>query len=142
MADFAALAARIRTWGHELGFQRIGVAGIQLREDETRLRDWLAEGRHGTMDYMARHGSKRSRPDELVPGTLRVVSARMDYGTGDDADAWRTLADGERAYVARYALGRDYHKVLRGRLQKLADRIAADAGPFGYRVFTDSAPVL
>ena len=142
MDDFAALAGRIRTWGRELGFQQIGVAGIELREDEARLRDWLAEGRHGTMDYMARHGSKRSRPDELVPGTLRVVSARMDYGTGDDTAAWRTLADGERAYVARYALGRDYHKVLRARLQKLADRIAADAGPFGYRVFTDSAPVL
>ena len=142
MADFAALAERIRTWGRELGFQRIGVAGIELGEDEAHLREWLAEGRHGTMDYMARHGTKRARPGELVPGTLRVVSARMDYGTGDDTDAWRTLADGERAYIARYALGRDYHKVLRGRLQKLADRIAADAGPFGYRVFTDSAPVL
>ncbi len=94
------------------------------------------------MDYMARHGDKRSRPDELVPGTLRVVSVRMDYGTGDDAAAWTTLDQGERAYVARYALGRDYHKVMRNRLQKLADRIAGHAGPFGYRAFVDSGPVL
>ncbi len=94
------------------------------------------------MDYMARHGDKRTRPDQLVPGTLRVISVRMDYGTGDDAAAWATLEDGERAYVARYALGRDYHKVMRNRLQKLADRIAADIGPFGYRAFVDSAPVL
>jgi epoxyqueuosine reductase len=142
MADFAALAGRIKDWGRELGFQQVGVAGVELGEDERHLREWLAQGRHGTMDYMARHGDKRSRPDELVPGTLRVISARMDYGTGDDDDAWRTLADGERAYVARYALGRDYHKVLRGRLQKLADRIAGEIGPFGYRAFTDSAPVL
>lgn len=142
MTDFAALAERITTWGRELGFQQVGVAGIELGEDEAHLRDWLAQGRHGTMDYMAAHGSKRSRPDELVPGTLRVITARMDYGTGDDEAAWSTIADGERAYIARYALGRDYHKVLRGRLQKLADRIAESAGPFGYRVFTDSAPVL
>jgi epoxyqueuosine reductase len=94
------------------------------------------------MDYMARHGDKRSRPAELLPGTLRVISVRMDYGTGEDAAAWDTLADGERAYVARYALGRDYHKLMRARLQKLADRIAAEVGGFGYRVFVDSAPVL
>lgn len=142
MTDLAALAERIRLWGRELGFQQIGIAGIALGEDEAHLRDWLARGLHGSMDYMARHGDKRSRPDELVPGTLRVISARMDYGTGDDTAAWDTIADGERAYIARYALGRDYHKVMRGRLQKLVDRIAADAGPFGGRVFTDSAPVL
>jgi epoxyqueuosine reductase len=142
MHDPATLARDIQTWGRELGFQQVGFAGIELGEDEAHLRDWLAKGQHGAMDYMARHGDKRSRPDELVPGTLRVISVRMDYGTGDDAAAWATLDDRERAYVARYALGRDYHKVLRNRLQKLCDRIAAEVGPFGYRAFVDSAPVL
>ena len=142
MHDPAALARNIQTWGRELGFQQVGFAGVALGEDEAHLRDWLAKGQHGAMDYMARHGDKRSRPGELVPGTLRVISVRMDYGTGDDAAAWATLDEGERAYVARYALGRDYHKVLRNRLQKLCDRIAAEVGPFGYRAFVDSAPVL
>ncbi len=142
MPDHAALAELIRTWGRELGFQQLGFAGIELAQDEAHLHDWLAKGQHGRMDYMARHGDKRSRPDELVPGTIRVVSVRMDYGTGDDAEAWATLDRGEHAYVARYALGRDYHKVMRNRLQALADRIAAHAGPFGYRAFVDSAPVL
>jgi epoxyqueuosine reductase len=142
MHDPAALARNIQTWGRELGFQQVGFAGVELGEDEAHLRDWLAKGQHGAMDYMARHGDKRSRPDELVPGTLRVISVRMDYGTGDDAAAWATLDESERAYVARYALGRDYHKVLRNRLQKLCDRIAAEVGPFGYRAFVDSAPVL
>lgn len=142
MPDLATLARHIKTWSRELGFQQLGVAGVALGEDEAHLRDWLAQGQHGSMDYMARHGSKRSRPDELVPGTLRVISVRMDYGTGDDEAAWATLEAGERAYVARYALGRDYHKVMRNRLQKLADRIAGEIGPFGYRAFVDSAPVL
>jgi epoxyqueuosine reductase len=142
MPDHAALAELIRTWGRELGFQQLGVAGIELGQDEAHLRDWLAKGQHGRMDYMARHGDKRSRPAELVPGTLRVLSVRMDYGTGDDGEAWATLGEAERAYVARYALGRDYHKVMRHRLQKLADRIATHAGPFGYRAFVDSGPVL
>ena len=142
MHDLAALTERIKTWSRELGFQQTGIAGIALAEDEKHLHDWLAQGQHGEMDYMARHGDKRSRPDQLVPGTLRVISVRMDYGTGDDAAAWATLEHGERAYVARYALGRDYHKVMRNRLQKLADHIAADIGPFGYRAFVDSAPVL
>ena len=142
MPDHAALADLIRTWSLELGFQQLGIAGIELSPDAAHLKDWLAKGQHGRMDYMARHGDKRARPDELVPGTLRVLSVRMDYGTGEDADAWATLDQGERAYVARYALGRDYHKVMRNRLQKLADRIAAHIGPFGYRAFVDSAPVL
>lgn len=141
-ADMTALARAIRAWGAELGFQQVGIAGVELGEDEAHLRDWLAKGQHGAMDYMARHGDKRSRPAELVPGTLRVLSVRMDYGTGEDAAAWATLERGEDAYVARYALGRDYHKVLRNRLQKLADRIAGEIGPFGYRAFVDSAPVL
>jgi epoxyqueuosine reductase len=142
--DFAALARRIKAWGAELGFAKIGITGVELGEDEARLLDWLRHGRHGTMDYMQRHGTRRSRPAELQPGTVRVISARMDYSpTGADTEtAWQTLRDGERAYIARYALGRDYHKLIRGRLQKLADRIEAETGPFGYRAFTDSAPVL
>src|SRR6185436_8834763 len=107
-----------------------------------RLQAWLALGRHGTMHYMQRHGTRRSRPDELVPGTLRVVSARMDYRVDDATDPDRVLHDPELGYVSRYAIGRDYHKVLRTRLAKLADRIAAAAGTAGYRAFTDSAPVL
>jgi epoxyqueuosine reductase len=142
MHDLRALSEDIKRWSRELGFQQTGIAGVELGEDESHLRDWLAKGQHGEMDYMARHGDKRSRPAELQPGTLRVISVRMDYGTGDDAAAWSTLADGERAYVARYALGRDYHKLMRNRLQKLADRIGEQAGLFGYRVYVDSAPVL
>jgi epoxyqueuosine reductase len=140
--DLIALKTRLQQWSRELGFQRLGVAGVELAEDEAQLRDWLDQGQHGDMAWMARHGDKRSRPAELQPGTLRVISVRMDYGTGDDAGAWQTLADGSRAYVARYALGRDYHKLMRARLQKLADRIAEEIGPFGHRVFVDSAPVL
>ncbi|MCD7098715.1 tRNA epoxyqueuosine(34) reductase QueG [Stenotrophomonas sp. MMGLT7] len=140
--DPAYAAVRIRALARELGFQRCGIAGIELGEDEAHLRDWLAQGLYGTMHWMAQHGSKRTRPAELVPGTLRVVSVGLDYGRKDDAQAWGTLADGERAYVARYALGRDYHKLMRNRLQKLAERVQAEVGPFGHRVFVDSAPVL
>ncbi len=142
LADPAALARAIKAWAAELGFQQAGIAAISLDGDAAHLRDWLGKGQHGEMEYMARHAALRADPAALLPGTLRVVSVRMDYGTGDDAAAWATLADGERAYVARYALGRDYHKLLRNRLQRLADRIAAEAGPFGYRAFVDSAPVL
>ena len=140
-ADPAALALRIKALAREAGFQRCGIAGIELGEDEAYLREWLAEGLYGSMGWMARHGDKRSRPQELVPGTLRVVSVGLDYGQDPD-EAWRTLDDGSRAYVARYALGRDYHKLMRQRLQRLADRIAGEIGPFGHRVFVDSAPVL
>ena len=142
MPDLRALASNIKHWSAELGFQQAGIADVDLSQDETHLRDWLAQGQHGRMEYMARHGDKRSRPAELQPGTMRVISVRMDYGTGDDAAAWNTLQDGARAYVARYALGRDYHKLMRARLQKLADRISDEVGEFGYRVFVDSAPVL
>jgi len=142
LPDPAAVAARIRVLARELGFQRCGISGVELGEDEAHLRDWLARGLHGTMEWMARHGDKRARPAELVPGTLRVVSVGLDYGRRDEDQAWATLADGQRAYVARYALGRDYHKLMRNRLQRLADRIAAEIGPFGHRVFVDSAPVL
>ena len=136
----AQLARDIKAWGRTLGFDELGIADIDLAEAETRLSAWLAQGFHGEMDYMARHGSKRSRPAELVPGTVRVVSARMSYWP-HARPAQAVLADGKLAYVSRYALGRDYHKVLRGRLQALAQRIS-EAAPHGYRVFTDSAPVL
>ena len=139
--DAGQLAAAIVEWGRELGFQEIGITDTELGEAEEHLQRWLAAGRHGDMAYMARHGTARSRPAELVPGTLRVISARMNYWPGG-ADAQAALADGSRAYVARYAVGRDYHKVLRARLARLVDRIAGEVGPFGYRVFTDSAPVL
>lgn len=137
----AALADRIRTLARAAGFQRVGISGIELGDDEAHLRDWLAQGLYGSMDWMARHGTLRARPAELVPGTIRVISVGLDYGQDPDA-AWQTLNDGERAYVARYALGRDYHKLLRNRLQKLAEQVQAEIGPFGYRAFTDSAPVL
>ena len=139
--DLAPLAAAIKSWGVELGFQAVGIANADLGAAEARLAEWLARGFHGEMDYMARHGAKRARPAALVPGTLRVISARMDYRPAA-ADAEATLADRSKAYVSRYALGRDYHKVLRARLQRLADRIEGEVGEFGYRVFTDSAPVM
>lgn len=141
-AQLAELAAAVKTWGRELGFQRIGIADIDLGEHETRLLDWLAAGFHGEMRYMAGHGVKRSQPAELIPGTARVIAARMDYWPPDAAEPWSVLRRPELGYVSRYALGRDYHKVLRQRLRRLADRIAATVGPFGHRVFVDSAPVL
>jgi epoxyqueuosine reductase len=139
--DLDALAHSIKDWGRDLGFQKVGIAGIDLAQDERYLQAWLAQGRDGTMDYMQRHGTRRSRPAELVAGTLRVVSARMDYRT-ETADPEAVLSDPELGYVSRYALGRDYHKVLRSRLARLATRIAEAAGTAGYRAFTDSAPVL
>jgi len=140
--DWAALAADIATWGRDLGFEAIGISDTDLSTEESHLLRWLSLGRHGTMDYMARHGTTRARPADLVPGTVRVITARMNYWPRAAAGADVTLADGQSAYIARYALGRDYHKVLRARLQQLADRIFEDVGSFGYRVFTDSAPVL
>jgi epoxyqueuosine reductase len=139
--DFDALARSIKDWGRDLGFQKVGIAGIDLAQDEQHLQTWLAQGRYGTMDYMQRHGTRRSRPAELVAGTLRVVSARMDYRT-ETADPDAVLSDPELGYVSRYAFGRDYHRVLRSRLARLATRIADAAGTAGYRAFTDSAPVL
>jgi epoxyqueuosine reductase len=141
MRDVRALAATIKAWGRELGFQAVGIADVDLAAAEPGLQSWLDNGFHGEMDYMGRHGLRRARPCELVPGTVRVVSARMDYLPAA-VPAEAVLADGAKAFVSRYALGRDYHKVLRGRLQTLADRIGAEVGEFGYRVFTDSAPVL
>src|SRR5229473_3272656 len=140
-ADLAMLAATIKSWGRELGFQAVGIADTDLSAAEARLAAWLASGFAGELDYMRKHGSKRTQPASLVPGTLRIISARMDYRPRA-TESWSVLADGNKAFVARYALGRDYHKVLRGRLRQLAERIAGEIGEFGYRVFTDSAPVM
>jgi epoxyqueuosine reductase len=140
--DWAALATRIREWGQALGFESVGVSDVDLAGEELHLLNWLDAGRHGEMDYMVRHGATRARPPALVPGTTRVITARLNYWPARARSATDILNDSQLAYVARYALGRDYHKVLRGRLARLAQRIADDVGPFGYRVFTDSAPVL
>lgn len=140
-ADLGILAATIKAWGRELGFQAVGITDTGLAAAEPRLAAWLARNFDGELHYMRRHGFKRTRPAMLVPGTLRVVSARMDYRS-DATDSTKVLEDDAKAFVARYALGRDYHKVLRGRLQRLADRIENEIGEFGYRVFTDSAPVM
>ncbi|MES2422779.1 MAG: tRNA epoxyqueuosine(34) reductase QueG, partial [Pseudomonadota bacterium] len=137
----------MQAWARELGFSQIGVSGIDLSSAEPGLQAWLAQGFHGEMAYMAQHGMKRARPAELVPGTVSVITARMDYLTAHHGDDWQAvefarLAQPAEAVISLYARGRDYHKVLRNRLQKLADRIAEHLGPFGHRVFTDSAPVL
>jgi epoxyqueuosine reductase len=136
------LARQIKTWGRKLGFQQVGITDTELGQDEIRLLDWLAQRRHGEMDYMERHSTLRSRPQELLPGTTRVISVRMDYWPESAASANQMLEDPLQAYLSRYALGRDYHRLLRKRLQQLAGRIQQAAGPFGYRAFTDSAPIL
>jgi epoxyqueuosine reductase len=141
-AEMPALGRRIRLLAAELGFQAIGVSDIDLRHAEPGLLEWLRAGFHGDMDYMAKHGLKRTRPAELVPGTMRVISARMNYLPRTSADSWRVIQDDSRGYVSRYALGRDYHKVLRRRLQRLAERIQDEVAGHHYRVFTDSAPVM
>ncbi len=140
--DWDGLAARIVAWGRELGFGAVGIADTDLGADEARLVNWLAAGHHGAMDYMARHGVRRARPAELIPGTVRVITVRLDYLPARARDASAVLADRTRAYVSRYALGRDYHKVMRQRLARLAARIGDEVGDFGHRVFSDSAPVL
>ena len=144
VADLSKLAATIKVWGRELGFQEIGIANAtaDTSRAEAGLLAWLAKGHHGDMDYMAKHGVRRARPAELVPGALRVISARMNYTPPAAKDSWQVMQDGDKAFISRYALGRDYHKVIRARLQKLADRITEEVGAFNYRVFTDSAPVM
>jgi epoxyqueuosine reductase len=141
-AELAGLRADLERWARELGFAQVGVSGVELGQAEARLIEWLGRGWHGDMDYLSRHGTLRSRPAELVPGTLTVICARLDYFPGQAREAWSVLDDGALGYVSRYALGRDYHKVMRGKLQALAGRIAERVGPFGYRVFSDSAPVM
>ncbi|MGN6390262.1 MAG: tRNA epoxyqueuosine(34) reductase QueG [Burkholderiaceae bacterium] len=145
--DLPALATAIKAWGRELGFADVRIADTDLRIHEAGLQAWLDAGCHGDMDYMAEHGMKRARPDQLVPGTVRVITARIDYLPRDIEPGWREaesarLADPSAAVVSIYARGRDYHKVMRNRLQRLASRIEAEIGGFGYRVFTDSAPVM
>jgi len=125
-----------------LAFRPLVSATLDLTAAESGLLEWLSLGWHGELDYMANHGTKRSRPSELVPGTLRVISLRMNYLPTDASDSWQILAEGEKAFISRYALGRDYHKVLRNRLVKLADKIRAEVSGYDGRVFTDSAPVM
>lgn len=141
--DLPQLAKSIKEWGKGLGFQSVSIAdaGADMSQAEAGLFEWLDKGCHGEMDYMARHGTRRTRPAELVPGTLRVISARMNYKP-IARDSWQVIRDGTGAFISRYALGRDYHKVLRGRLQKLAEKIEAETGHLNYRVFSDSAPVM
>ncbi|HQT32071.1 MAG TPA: tRNA epoxyqueuosine(34) reductase QueG [Thiobacillus sp.] len=136
------LAQHIKHWGRELGFAGVGIADCDLSAAEMGLLTWLDQGFHGEMDYMAAHGVKRSRPADLLPGTLRIISVRLDYFPPAAADPHTVMADPHAAYLARYALGRDYHKVLRSRLQRLAEKISAEVGDHHFRVFTDSAPVL
>jgi epoxyqueuosine reductase len=140
--DPAAAKRQLASRARELGFDRIGVALIDIPEDEQHLLRWLDAGFHGEMDYMRRHGLMRSRPQELAPGTIRVVSARMDYWPEGAREPNAVLGDPGAGYISRYALGRDYHKVLRGALARLAETLARDFGPFGHRVCVDSAPVL
>jgi epoxyqueuosine reductase len=140
--DLAALARAIREWGAELGFQQIGIAATSPLDDETHLARWLSQQRHGEMGYKERHGMLRARPGELQPGTIRVISARMDYLPESMTDAQTVLDDPTLAYVSRYALGRDYHKVIRRRLATLAERIAGWTRSHGQRAFVDSAPIL
>jgi epoxyqueuosine reductase len=139
--ELADLAAQIKIWSRELGFQLAGIAGVELGKDETHLLNWLAQQRHGEMAYMRRHGIKRSRPQALAPGTLCIVSLRMDYWPAA-APAEEVLQNPDLGYISRYTLGRDYHKLIRTRLRTLARRIEGRIGPFGYRAFVDSAPVL
>ncbi len=136
------MAAAIKAWGLAAGFQHIGITGTDLSADEARLLSWLNVQHHGEMAYMQRYGTKRSRPADLLPGTLRIISARMDYLPHGGAMPEKVLADPALAYISRYALGRDYHKIMRARLRKLARRIERAIGEYAYRVFTDSAPVM
>ena len=139
--DLSKLVEDIRRWGAELGFQQVGISNVDLREHEQHLKDWLEKNFHGEMHYMARHGDRRSRPDQLMPGTIRVISARMDY-LPETTDMQVVLDNPNKGYISRYALGRDYHKLMRKRLANLAEKISEVSGPHQYRAFVDSAPVL
>lgn len=139
--DYQQLVQDIKCWGQELGFQQIGITDIDLSTYEPRFLDWLGKHFHGEMHYMTSHGTKRYRPQELVPGTIRVISGRMDY-LPPDTDIAKTLQNPQLGYISRYALGRDYHKLIRKRLTHLAEKITAQVGDHGYRAFADSAPIL
>ena len=145
--DYSTLAADIKRWGRELGFSDIGIADTELSSAEALHQAWIKKGFHGDMDYMAKHGVKRTRPADLVPNTVRVITARLDYLPPTAKVSWNVIEDAEKAFISRYALGRDYHKVLRQKLQKLCDKISENVADFAEsqfegRVFTDSAPVL
>ncbi len=142
LSPAGTLRQRLEEKARELGFRQLGVTGTDLGPEEARLQAWLAQGRHGRMEWMARHGRKRSRPAELVPGTLRVISVAMDYLPAAAAPPLQVLRDRSLGYVSRYAMGRDYHRLMRRRLQRLAGWLEQEAGPMGYRVFVDSAPVM
>ncbi|MZI94673.1 tRNA epoxyqueuosine(34) reductase QueG [Vibrio sp. CAIM 722] len=139
--DYQALAKKIKFWAHELGFAKAGICDVDLTEHEAPLQQWLDKGYHGEMDWMARHGMMRARPAELLPGTLRVISVRMDY-LPPDAHFASNLNNASEAYISRYALGRDYHKLVRNQLKKLGEKIKAETGELGFRPFVDSAPIL
>ena len=141
-SSMQSLVGDIRAWAHDLGFDQIGITDTSLEDHEVYLLNWLQAGMHGDMEYMQKHGTKRSQPDQLVPGTLRIISVRMNYLPPNARDPQQVLNDAETAYISRYALGRDYHKLMRKRLQQLAERIQEQVGEFGYRAFVDSAPVL
>ena len=140
--DSLLLAQKIKSWGKTFGLQQIGICDTSLENSEQKLHDWLQKNFHGSMHYMEKHGNKRSRPELLMPGTLSVISARMDYFPAQSRETWDVLTDKNSAYISRYALGRDYHKVFRQKLKRLAEKIEQEIGVFGYRVFVDSAPVL
>ncbi len=142
LQDPETLTRFVKDSAAQLGLTQCAVSDTDLGEHETHLLNWLAAGFHGEMDYMQRHGTRRSRPADLLPGTVRIISVRMDYYPPQSADADTVLNSPTLGYVSRYAMGRDYHKVLRNRLQKLAGRIQEEVGEFGYRAFVDSAPVL
>lgn len=133
---------KLSDWAKSFGFQQLGVSDINLAESEEKLREWLEAGFHGSMDYMSRHGTKRTRPNELVPDTIRVITLRMDYWPEKAAEPWSVLGDDQQGFISRYALGRDYHKLMRKRLQQLASKIELELGEMKYRVFSDSAPVM
>jgi len=140
--DTHALLANIKSWAQELGFADLGVSNIELSKAEQHLLAWLDRGFHGSMSYMQHHGTKRTRPAQLIPGTISILSLRMDYLPESQEKAIKVLQESDLAYVSRYALGRDYHKLIRQRLSKLAQKIQTNLGEFEYRVFTDSAPVM
>lgn len=139
--NYEELSRQIKTWGQEIGFQKVGITGVNLKDHEAALQQWLDHKYHGSMDWMARHGMMRARPEELLPGTIRVISVRLDY-LPPQAQFATNLSDSKQAYISRYALGRDYHKLMRQMLNKLAKKIEHSVGEFGFRPFVDSAPVL
>lgn len=140
--EMSGLARTIKRWGKEIGFDAVGICDTELQEHETHLKKWVDKGMHGEMNYMHKHGKKRTRPELLVPGTCRVISVRIDYAPADIELAEKILQHDNVGYISRYALGRDYHKVVRAKLKKLALKIQDEIGQYGYRVFTDSAPVM